>query len=235
MSALPRRKHLEVLTNLVSLAEKSALDIGCGDGSLLRALLRRGLQEAVGLEPAPQQLQRATAGEPLPNLRFLPGGGEALDFPAESFDLVIFFNSLHHLPVEVMDQALREAGRVLREDGCLYIAEPLAEGAHFDLMRPVDDETEVRRVAYERLSAAAGGPFEQLTELRYDAPVRYVDYNAFRRQIEAVDPERTALFERFDERLRQDFEELGEKDETGYLFSQPMRVNLLQPRRSSPL
>ena len=230
MVGLARRKHLEVLTELVSLAEKSALDIGCGDGALLRALMRRGLGEGIGLEPAPQQLQRAAAGEPLPNLRFLPGSGEALDFPAESFDLVIFFNSLHHLPVEVMDQALGEAGRVLREGGCLYIAEPLAEGAHFDLMQPVDDETEVRRVAYERLSAAVGGPFEQVTELRYDAPVRYTDYGAFRSRVEAVDPERAALFEQLDDELRQDFEGMGEKDEKGYLFSQPMRVNLLRPR-----
>lgn len=229
MAGLPRRRHLEVLTELVSLAGRSALDVGCGDGSLLRALVRRGLEEGIGLEPSPQQLQLALEGEPLPNLRFLPGKGEALDFPAESFDLVIFFNSLHHLPLEVMDKALAEAGRVLREEGLLYVAEPLAEGSHFTLLQPIDDETHVRRVAYERLRAAAGGPFEQLTELGYDAPARYPDFAAFRSRVEAVDSGRAPLFEQRVEELRNRFEELSEKDEKGYLFSQPMRVNLLRP------
>ncbi len=229
MANLPRRRHLEVLSELVSPEGKSALDIGCGDGALLRALMRRGLAEGVGLEPADQQLQRATAGEPLPNLRFLPGRGEALDFPDESFDLVIYFNSLHHLNESVIDRALTEAGRVLREGGFLYVAEPVAEGSHFSLLQPVEDETEVRRVAFERLCAAAEGPFEQLREVRYDAPVRYADFEAFRQQAVAVDPRRAVVFEGLVEGLRQKFEELSETDEKGYLFSQPMRVNLLRP------
>lgn len=32
MAHLPRRRHLDVLTELLSPAGKSALDIGCGDG-----------------------------------------------------------------------------------------------------------------------------------------------------------------------------------------------------------
>lgn len=230
MAHLPRRRHLDVLTELLSPAGKSALDIGCGDGSLLRALMRRGLEEGTGIEPSPQQLQRATEGDPLPNLRFLSGRGEALDFPAESFDLVIFFNSLHHLPEEVMDQALAEATRVLREEGFLYIAEPLAEGPHFTLLQPVGDETEVRRVAYERLRAAAEGPLEEVRELTYDAPMRYEDFSAFCQKVVAVESGRAGAIERLGEELRQRFEQLGEKDDKGYLFSQPMRVNLLQPR-----
>ena len=232
MTSLPERRHLEVLSELVPLAGRSVLDIGCGDGTLLRALMEHDPEEAVGLESSPRLLQRALAAEPLDDLLFLPGSAEALDFPAASFDLVIFFKSLHHVPPGAIDQALSEAHRVLRDEGRLYVAEPLAQGSNFALTRTFGDETRVRRVAHERLKDAAKGAFEQLEELFYDAPVRYADFEAFRRSMKAVDPARAALL-RLDEDLRQVFEQLGEQDGKTYRFSQPMRVNLLQPRRKA--
>lgn len=229
MAALRQRKHLEVLTSLLDLRGRSALDIGCGDGSLLRALLRRGLREGIGLEAALPQLERALAGEPQPGLRFMAGRGEALAFPVARFDLLLYFNALHHLPLDGMAQALAEARRVLRPDGLLYVAEPLAEGAHFTLAQPIDDETEVRRVAYARLRDAVGEGFEELCELHYDAPVRYRSFTDFRESMEAVDPGRQRLFQQREESMSAAFEALGERDDKGYRFSQPMRVNLLRP------
>jgi ubiquinone/menaquinone biosynthesis C-methylase UbiE len=58
--------------------------------------------------------------------------GERLPFAAAAFDLVLLFNSLHHVPVDRQGAALAEAARVLRPGGDLLVAEPLAEGPWFD-------------------------------------------------------------------------------------------------------
>jgi len=234
MPELPRRKHLEVLTELASPRGRRVLDVGCGDGALLRALLRRGAAQAVGLEPSAMQLERARGGPEAEGLQFVAGAGEALDFPDGSFDLVIFFNSLHHLPLAAMERALLEASRVLDEGGLLYVAEPLAEGANFELVRPVDDETRVRAAAYDALRAAGEGPaLRWESELFYDAPSRYPDFDAFRDGMEAVDPDRATLFEAREEELRAAFERLGQRTAEGWEFGQPMRVNLLRPLRAA--
>ena len=53
----------------------------------------------------------------------------------------------------------------------MYIAEPLAEGAFFELTRMVDDETEVRAGAQAALARAADAGLERATTVDYDAPL----------------------------------------------------------------
>ncbi len=44
----------------------------------------------------------------------------------------MFFNSLHHVPIEHQARALQEAARALRPGGLLCAIEPFAEGPHFE-------------------------------------------------------------------------------------------------------
>jgi len=53
---------------------------------------------------------------------------------------------------------------VLKPGGFVYVSEPVADGAFFDTIRMVDDETEVRARAYEALTAADQVGLRQLTE-----------------------------------------------------------------------
>ena len=50
---------------------------------------------------------------------------------------------------------VEELARVVRE--LVYIAEPLPAGEFFELLRPVDDETEVRANAQRAIAEATGG------------------------------------------------------------------------------
>lgn len=99
----------EGLLDALSLpATVRVLDVGAGDGRLLRALRARGHQGAsVGLDPEPGVgVQRGVA--------------EQLPFPGVSFDTVLLVRVLAHLHDPA--RALAEARRVLRPRGQLVVA-----------------------------------------------------------------------------------------------------------------
>ena len=228
MADYPRRKHGEVMRESVSLAGIRALDVGCGDGSLPRFMTRHGAR-AIGLEIAEEKLARARAAEPAGNESYQVGRGEALPFDDGSFDLVVYFNSLHHVPGEHQAAALGEAARVLRADGLLYVLEPLAEGACFELLRPVEDETEMRAAAYRVLEeAVAQGNFAELREYAYASALEYASFEAFKDATLAVDARRRDAFEAQEAALRERFEETAEHHDGGYRFTHPSRLNLLR-------
>ena len=56
----------------------------------------------------------------------------ALPFLAESFDLVVFYNSL--MDVDDMEESVREAARVLRAGGalCACVTHPVADAGRFE-------------------------------------------------------------------------------------------------------
>jgi ubiquinone/menaquinone biosynthesis C-methylase UbiE len=57
------------------------------------------------------------------NCQFRVGTAEALEFPAEHFDVVVSSLVMHHLPDDLRVAALLEMRRVLRPGGTLLVAE----------------------------------------------------------------------------------------------------------------
>ncbi len=226
MNSARLRKHKEVLEEYISPNGKRVLDVGCGEGALVRYFAKRGA-EAEGLDPLGQAIERAQAAEPVEGASYRLGGGQELPYPNESFDVVCFFNSLHHVPTHAMAGALEEARRVLRPGGLIYVLEPVAAGAYFELMRPVDDETEVRKQAIAALAAfGESAGLEALEEIHYLAPYRYKSFDELEYQVLSVDPTRAARLDAHREAIRTGFEAASaDDDEGGYLFQYPMRLN----------
>ncbi len=218
-------RNAEKLVETLDLDGRRVLDVGCGPGAVARLMARHGAR-VVGLEISPQQLADAMA-EPDESIRYVAGRGEALPFPDRGFDLVVLFNSLHHIPPAAMDPALAEAARVLVPGGHVYISEPVADGDFFHLMQPVDDETEVRALALAAIGRAGALGLRELRRETYLNPARYPDFEAFRHRITAINPERRAAFDRLDARLRADFAAYGERRDAGVWFQQPTRMHLL--------
>lgn len=223
------RKNSDVLRQTVSLSGKRVLDIGCGDGALTRTMAREGAR-ATGLEPSTKQLKKARAKPPIAGEIFVEGSALNLPFEPSSFDLTVFFNSLHHIPEEGQGTALTEAARVLRDEGLLYICEPVAQGPHFDLIKPIDDETIVRARAQSEISKAAEGQFEILREERYVHMVSRASFDDFREKIIAPDSGRATIFAEKEAEIRASFLALAEETKDGYQFAQPMHVTVLRKR-----
>ena len=120
--------ELDVLAGLVPLAGQDIIELGCGAAQLARTLLARHPDSRVtGLEVDERQHAKNLAA-PQAGLRFVAGGAQAIPFPDASFDLALMLKSLHHVPMPLLAQALREVARVLRPGGHLYVSEPVYAG-----------------------------------------------------------------------------------------------------------
>lgn len=227
MTTSPHRTNSEVLTVTLDLRDKKVVDVGCGEGHLVRLMTRHGAK-AFGVECNPQQLEMAHSEKPVGGEVYYAGKGEALPFDDGSVDVVVFFNSLHHVATDAMSQALGEAARVLKSGGQLYVCEPIAEGPHFDLMRPVHDETIERAKAYEAVQGAAALGLSAEDEFTYIHPAKHKDFGQFKDRMLRINPHRSDDFEALEADLREAFTRLGQPDKDGFTFDQPMRVNLLQ-------
>lgn len=108
----------------------AVLDMGTGTGVVACTLAALGCK-VNGVDHSLDMLARATARAKSAGLadlvRFELADCEQLRYPDNSFDAVTIQGVLHHLP-DVMP-ALREAVRVLKPDGEIYISEPCAEGS----------------------------------------------------------------------------------------------------------
>ena len=84
-------------------AHSKVLEVGCGDGSLLRALPNK---EVTGIDISADQI--ALAAKNVPHGRFLVGAGEAFLLP-EKFDVIIISDTLNFVAdaQRVLEQALR--------------------------------------------------------------------------------------------------------------------------------
>ena len=223
--AAPREaKATDVIRELLPLKGRRVLDVGCGDGGLTRAMARAGAI-ATGIDISETRLAQARAAEPVPGADYREGRGEKLPFPDASVDAVLYHNALHHVPVELQAAALVEAARVLKPGGHVLIIEPLAEGPYFELVRQIEDETEVRRAAYDALRKTPALKHER--EDTYDAPVRHKDFATYEARSVGIHPQRKDKFEKLRAQMTKDFERLGRRTADGYHFSQPTRVNLL--------
>lgn len=224
---MQRRRNPDVLIETVALAGKTVVDVGCGDGNMTRLMARHGAH-VLGVECSVRQLAKARAAQPVSDERIVEGVAQALPAEDASADVVVFFNSLHHVPADATDQALAEAARVLKAGGLLYVSEPVAEGPHFELVRPVDDETAVRAHAHAAVRSADRFGLVPEREFFYLHTVRYTSFDGVRERVVSANSEREARFAALEADLRRRYAELGRAEGEEMCFDQPMRVNLLR-------
>jgi ubiquinone/menaquinone biosynthesis C-methylase UbiE len=83
---------------------------------------------------------------------FIAGLGENLPFKNNYADIIIFFASFHHIPGAMMKQTLQETQRVLKTGGIGIFLEPIGrEGSYFEILRLVEDERDIQRLAFESI------------------------------------------------------------------------------------
>lgn len=176
--------ELDVLNDLVPLGSQRIIELGCGAAGLARSLLKRFPQcRVTGLEVDEVQ-QAKNFASPQEGLEFITSGAQSIPFPDASFDLAMMLKSLHHVPLDLMGEALGEAARVLKKGGHLYISEPVYGGAFNDIIKTYNDEGAVRAAAQGAVDVALleTDHWANAAELRFTMPVRYGSFDEFERK-----------------------------------------------------
>ncbi len=218
----------EIYERLLSLDNADVLELGCGKADKTMAIAKDGkVASIVALEVDEIQHAENLMREKPDKVRFGRGGAQAIPADDESFDIVLMFKSLHHVPVEQMDDAMEEIRRVLREGGAAYISEPVFAGDFNEILRLFHDEQRVREAAFASVKRAVeAGRLILESQTFFLSPMRFSDFSEFEDKILKVTHTQHRLSDALYEEVRQKF--MGHVTTDGAVFHMPIRVDLLR-------
>ncbi len=217
-----------VLESELPLQGAHVLELGCGKAEKTRALAKTGKVASItALEVDEIQHGKNLQIQDLPNVTFALGGAEAIPAPDNSFDIVLMFKSLHHVPRELMDQALKEIRRVLKPGGLTYISEPVYAGEFNEILRLFHDEKTVRELAFAAVQRAVqSGLFELVAQKFFNTPGRFDNFEQFEEGILKVTHTHHQLAPELYAAVRDKF--MAHMTPTGFDFQSPIRVDILR-------
>ena len=218
----------EIWNELLQLDGKRILELGCGKADLTRLIASEGeARSMVALEVDEIQHNLHKQITDLPNVQFLMAGAEDVPFPVDSFDVAFMFKSLHHVPLDLMNQAMTEIARVLKPGGFAYISEPIFAGEFNDILKMFHNEEQVRLAALEAIKRAVdSGLFELACETFFNSPIHFDDFADFENKILGVTHTDHQLSPELHEAVKAKFE--SHMTPTGANFLMPIRVDLLK-------
>lgn len=114
-----------------NLLSGKTLDMGCGYGWYSRLFTG----DYTGIDNDPDRLAVAKGKDP--DKKFLEMSADKLDFPDQSFELVISFLVLHHLTDGQLEKAAAEVKRVLRPGGKFLVIDLVVPDKRIFLSRPL--------------------------------------------------------------------------------------------------
>jgi len=99
------------IRSLIPHSSKSLLDVGCGNGAFLKYLEDNNTKlKLTGFERSQAALSNKICKSDI-----ILGSAEKIDFPDNSFDLVVALEVIEHLPYMVYEKALSEIQRVSKK------------------------------------------------------------------------------------------------------------------------
>lgn len=118
---------------LVPAPAERTLEVGCGEGRVARDLAHRG-HHVTAVDGSPSRIRLARQADA--RGAYLVADAAVLPFASESFDLVVFYNSL--MDIDDMEAGVDEAARVLRPGGklCASVTHPFADAGRFASREP---------------------------------------------------------------------------------------------------
>jgi SAM-dependent methyltransferase len=172
-----------ILDELLPLVGAKVLELGCGKAEKTRVVAQKAAS-LLALEVDEIQLAKNKMIGDLPNVRFAHGGAEKIPAADGDFDIVLMFKSLHHVPIDLMDDAFAEIHRVLKPGGLAYISEPVYAGDFNEILRLFHDERAVREAAFAaEVRAVSSGRLKLVAQKFFLNPMHFEDFAQFEQQV----------------------------------------------------
>lgn len=108
-----RQRYLQYLLTHLPAGSK-VLDLGCGDGSLITAHLVRD-HDVTGVDLSSTQIEEA--GNMIPNAQFICDDITTIDLSESSFDTIVAFYCLTHVPQQELPSVIARVAAWLRPGG----------------------------------------------------------------------------------------------------------------------
>jgi len=218
----------DIYNELLDLNDKTILELGCGRAEITRAIATSGKNRRItALEVDEIQYNINLTIDDLSNVDFIMGGAEKLPFADNSFDVLLMFKSLHHVPLAQMETALSEIGRVLKPGGLAYISEPLFAGDFNDLLKLFHNEEQVRLAAFAAIKEAVEtGLLSLQQQCFFNTPMVFENFADFEQKVLKVTHTDHRLPATLYAQVKQKFE--SHMGQSGALFQMPIRVDLLR-------
>lgn len=220
--------ELEIIERTLPLTGARILELGCGRAWMTRILAERFSPELIiATEVDRIQHEKNLLIKDLPQVSFVYGSATDIEQPDASMDIVIMLKSLHHVPVEMMDDALNEIARVLKPGGLAYISEPVYEGDLNSIMSLFHDEKVVREAAFAAVERAVAQCVLNLErQIFFNAPGHYRDFVHFEQRMLHVTHTNHQIDAALYQEIKQQF--MQHMTEDGAHFLKPSRVDLLR-------
>lgn len=216
----------KILGELLPLKGARVLELGCGKAGKTR-IVAQNAASVLALEVDKIQLANNMEIAGLPNINFGHGGAENIPAPDSSFDIILMLRSLHHVPIELMDQAFSEIHRVLKPGGIVYISEPVFAGDFNEILRLFHDEKIVREAAFSaELRAVSLRRLILVTQKFFRQPMHFENFAQFEEQVLRVAHTDHKLSPELFEEVRKQFDKSMAVN--GADFHMPIRVDLFK-------
>ncbi len=218
----------EYLIETLNLNNKTILELGCGNASKTQGIASRGFdRKVIACEVDEIQHEKNLQLE-IDNIVFRSFGAQKIDIEDNSVDIVFMFKSFHHIPIELMDEALVEIKRVLKPSGLLYISEPLFYGDQNKLISMFHDEEYVRAEAFRVIKKSVdNGEFKLFNEVFFNNEISYSSFEEFQeRQMDLSYNGKSNISNELMENIKKEFMKFYKDGEAKFL--KPNRVDILQ-------
>jgi ubiquinone/menaquinone biosynthesis C-methylase UbiE len=224
--------ELKVLERMLPLAGARVLELGCGAAEKTRLIAERTpVASITAVEIDHLQHEKNLQIGDLPKVTFRSYGAQEIEEADNSFDIVIMFKSLHHVPQNDMDEALSELRRVLKPGGYAYISEPVFAGEFNEIMRLFHDEELVRQQAFDALIRAVENNVMHLEEeYFFKNIIRLPSFDIYLKNVLGVTHTNHELDQQTIAEVKRRF--MKHESDEGFIFQIPNRVDLL--RKAQP-
>lgn len=221
--------ELQVIQRLLPLENARILELGCGTAEKTRQIAENTqVASIVAAEVDPQAHAKNLSLGNLAKITFATFGAEAIDAPDDTFDVVLMFKSLHHVPLPLMAEALGEIERVLKPGGLAYFSEPVFAGSFNEVLKLFHDESVVRKAAFNAISSAVDtNQFAIEEEYFFKNEFTLKHFGQFENGVMAATHTEHVVTPAIMEQVKAKFESYG-TPESGYTFLAENRIDLLR-------